>query len=179
MRVILAVLTFVLANLANSAVAAPAPDIVGKSVVVTWTENRQLQRADGSVNVASSNDLRIYISSAGRPFVRGSSAVGRFSASSEQVGGSGTTNSGGMRVVSIDGHTIVLQAIIYGNWGRNLRVEIAPGGSSCSAQMLVAKESGSAPKAFRSAMSGMQTEVHAVTVSGVSCTVQQGNVFAN
>jgi hypothetical protein len=178
MRVIWAGLAFALTDLASPAVAAPAPDITGKSVLVNWTENRQVQRTDGSMNVATSRELRIYISSAGRSFVRGTSAAGRFSSSSEQVGGSGANAGGGARAVHIDGHTIVVQTI-FGNWARNLRVELTPGGSSCSAQMTVGKEVGSAPKAFRSGMSGMMVEVHAVTVSGVTCAVQQGNVFAN
>jgi hypothetical protein len=178
MRVILAGLAFVLTGLASTAVAAPAPDIVGKSVLVNWTDNRQIQRSDGSMNVAISRELRIYISSAGRPFVKGTSAAGQRSSTSEQVGASGTTAAGGTRAVSVNGHTIVVQTS-FGNWATNLRVELSPGGSSCSAQITVGKEVGSATKAFRSGMSGMMTEVHSVTVSGVSCTVQQGNVFAN
>jgi hypothetical protein len=178
MRVILAGLALVLAGLASAAVAGPAPDIVGKSVLVNWTDSMQIQRADGSMNVAVRRELRIYISSAGRPFVRGTATTGRGSSTSEQVGASGTTSGGGMRAVNVDGHTIVVQGS-FGNWARNLRVELSPGGSSCSAQMMVGKEVGSAPKAFRSGISGMMTEVHALTVSGVSCAVQEGNVFAN
>jgi hypothetical protein len=178
MRVILAGLAFVLAELASPVVAAPAPDIVGKSVLVNWTDNLQIQRADGSFNVPVSRELRIYISSAGRPFTRVTSTSRRGSATNEQVGGTGVTGAGGVRAVSINDHTLVLETTI-GNWARNLHVEFAPGGSSCSAQMLVGKEVGSAPKAFRSGISGMMTEIHAFTVSGVSCTMQQGNVFAN
>jgi hypothetical protein len=178
MRLILAGLAFVLTDLTSPVIAAPAPDIVGKSVLVNYTENRQIQRADGSMNVAISRELRIYISSAGRSFARVTSAAGRGSNTDEQVGASGTNASGGARAVSVSGHTIVVQTS-FGNWAKSLRVELAPGGSSCSAQMTIGKEVGSAPKAFRGGISGMMQEVHAVTVGGVSCTVQQGNVFAN
>jgi hypothetical protein len=121
---------------------------------------------------------RIYISSAGRPFIRSTSASGQRSATGEQVGASGANPAGGLQAVSVNGHTIVLQTIM-GNWGRNLRVELAPGGSSCSAQMSVAKEVGSAPKAFRGPMTGKMIEIYTVTVNGISCSAQQGNVFAN
>jgi hypothetical protein len=177
MRMILAGPAFVLAGLASPAVAEPAPDIVGKSVLVNWTENLQIQRADGSKDAAVSRELRIYISSAGRSFARGTGAA-LGSVTNEHVGPSGTSGAGGQWALRVDGRTIVVQAS-FGNWARNVRIELSPGGSSCSAQIKVGKEIGSAPKAFRSPISGMITEVHAMTVSGASCTAQQGNVFAN
>jgi hypothetical protein len=178
MRAALAGLACVLAEVA-SAVAAPAPDIVGKSVLVTWTEYRQLQIAGQPANVTLGYDLRFYVSSAGRPFTR-LTLTGRpgRTAMNEQVGGTGTSLVGGLRVVSVDGHAVVLQGIM-GNFARNLRVEVAPGGSSCSAQMLVGKEVGSTPKTVIGPLTGAVTEIHAITVNGVSCAVQQGNVFAN
>jgi hypothetical protein len=178
MRVILAGLAFVLAELASPAVAAPAPDIVGKSVLVRWTENMQIQRADGPMNPTVSRELRIYISTAGRSFARAMAASGRRSATNELVGTSGTSGAGGQWAVRVDGHTIVSQAS-FGNWARNVHVELSPGGSDCSAQVRTGKEVGSGTKAFRSGISGQMTEVHSITVSGASCTVQQGNVFAN
>jgi hypothetical protein len=177
MRAILAGLAIIVTELVSSAVAAPAPDIVGKSVLVSWTENRQMQRGGESVNATLSFDLSIYISSAGRPFTRLTLASRRGSAVNEQVGNSGTALGGGVRAVSANGHAIVFQATM-GNYARNLTVELAPGGSSCSAQMVVGKEVGSAPKAFRSPVTGMMTEIHSLTVNGVSCAVQEGNVFA-
>jgi len=178
MRFALAGLACVLAQVASPAIAAPAADIVGKSVLVSWTENRQMVRGGQTVNATLSFDLRMYVSSVGRPFTRLTLASGRGSAANEQVGNSGTALGGGVRAISVNGHMIVFQAII-GNYARNLRVELAPGGSSCSAQMVVGKEVGSAPKAFQSAVTGEMTEIHALTVNGVSCAVQEGNVFAN
>ena len=130
------------------------------------------------MNPTVSRELRIYISSAGRSFARATAASGRRSATNELVGASGTSGSGGQWAVHVDGRTIVSQAS-FGNWARNVRVELSPGGSGCSVQVTAGKEVGSATKAFRSAMSGQMTEIHAMTVSGASCTVQQGNVFAN
>jgi hypothetical protein len=178
MRAILIGLALALAELSSLAVAAPAPDIVGKSVLVNWTENRQLVRGGQTRNAALSFDLRMYVSSAGRPFTRLTLASGPGSAANETVGNSGTALGGGVRAVSVNGHTIVVQATL-GNYARNLRVELAPGGSGCSAEMAVGKEVGSAPKAFRNAVTGEATEIHSVTVNGVSCAVQQGNIFAN
>jgi hypothetical protein len=178
MRVVLAALVCVLAELSSPVVAAPAPDIVGKSVLVSWTENRQELVGGQPVNLATGYDLRIYISSAGRPFTRLLHSTGRLSATHEMVGGSGTAATGGLQAVRVDGHTLVFQSTM-GNYAKNLRVELSPGGSSCTAQMSIGKEVGSAPKAFRGVFTGRTVEIHAVTVGGVSCTVQQGNVFAN
>jgi hypothetical protein len=175
MRVVVIGLAFALAELSSSAIAAPATDIVGKSVLVSWTENRQMERAGQAINTTLSFDLRMYISSAGRPFTRLTLGSRRGSATNEQVGNSGTSLSGGVRAVSVNGHTIVMQSII-GNYARNLRVEVTSGG--CSAEMVVGKEVGSGPKAFRSAVTGEMTQIDALSVNGVSCSVQEGNVFA-
>ena len=177
MRVAFAGLACFLAELALPAVAAPAPDIVGKSVLMRWTEYWAVKI--GGVLFPHGRldyDLRIYISTAQRPFTRLTATSRLGSAKSEQVGGSGTSMGGGPRVVRIDGHTIVSQAT-WGNFARNLRVELTPGGGSCSAQMSVGREVGSAPKAFR--VGDEIVEIFDVAAGSVSCEVQQGNVLAN
>jgi hypothetical protein len=173
-----AAIAWLLAELAMPALATPAPDIDGKSVWWSWTEARQ-QRTAGASEAHSATiefDLRIYVSSAGRSFTRLSSAARRGSASNEQVGDNGASLADGVRSVRVDAHSIVLQAI-FGNYARNLGVDAAAGGGSCSAQMSVGKKVGSAPKAFRNG-SGMIVEIQSLTVSGVTCSVQNGNVFA-
>ena len=54
-------------------------------------------------------------------------------------------------------------------------IDVAAGASGCNAQMAVGKESGSAPKAFKSG--GRTIEIHSVSVSAISCSIRQGNVF--
>jgi hypothetical protein len=168
--------TGVLVACSTAAIAAPAPDLIGKSVLVSWTESRQ-QRVNGSEvrAVTVGFDLRIYVGGTGRPFTKLTAAGRRGpSSSNEQVGGAGASLGGGVRSVRADGHSITLQST-YGNYARNLRVDV--GGGSCSAQMSVGKQVGSAPKAFRNT-GGLQIEIHSVSVSGVTCSVRQGNVFA-
>jgi hypothetical protein len=58
-----------------------------------------------------------------------------------------------------------------------LRIEVAPGAAGCNAQMSVGKESGSAPKAFRTG--AWTIEIHSTSVSDVSCSIRQGNVFGS
>jgi hypothetical protein len=158
------------------AYAAPGADLVGKSILVSWTENRQ-QRTNGSeVRPVTRNfQLQMYVSGAGRPFTRVTSSGRGGTHGNEQVGGGGDSLGGGTRSVKVNGNSIVVQAN-WANYARNLSVDVAPGGSSCSAQMSVGKEPGSAPKAFRN-VGGFTVEIHSLSVSGVSCSIRQGNVF--
>jgi hypothetical protein len=171
------IVLFALLLLGSSQVcAAPGADLVGKSVVVSWTESRQ-QRVNGSeVRPVTRNfELQIYISAAGRPFARLNNSGRGGTQSNEQVGGEGQSQGGGTRAIRVDGNSITLQAN-YGNYARNLRIEVAPGGGGCTAQMSVGKEAGSSPKAFRN-VAGHLVEIHSLSVSGVACSLRQGNVF--
>lgn len=156
--------------------AAPSPDMVGKSYLVSWTESRT-GRVNGSdiKSTSVSYQLQIYVGATGRPFTRLTSSSRGGTSSNEQVGGSGESLGGGVRTVRADGNTITLQAN-YGNFARSGRIDVSPGGSGCSAQMSVGKEPGSSPKPYRNA-AGNLIEIHTVSVSSTSCSVQQGNVF--
>jgi hypothetical protein len=159
---------------ASAASAAPAPDLVGKSVLLTWTESRQ-QSVDGSkVHPATVEfDLRIYVSGAGRPFTRLTSTGRHGPGTNEQVGGAGKSLGGGVRTVRADGHTITLQAV-YGNYARTLNIDVS--GDGCSAHMTVGKQLGAGPKAYTK-VNGITIVVYSLTAGQPSCTVRQGNVF--
>ncbi|MBI5320854.1 hypothetical protein [Bradyrhizobium sp.] len=156
--------------------AAPGSDLIGKSVLVSWTENRQ-QRTNGSEVRAVTRNFRLqmYVSGAGRPFTRVTSSGRGGTHGTDQVGGGGESLRGGARTVTVNGNSIAVQAN-WANYARNLRIDVAPGGSGCSAQMSVGKEPGSAPKSFRN-VGGFTIEIHSLSVSGVSCSIRQGNVF--
>ena len=174
MRLLLPVFLFLVPTAV--AQAAPGADLVGKSVLVSWTENRQQRTAGSEVRPVTRNfQLQVYVSGAGRPFTRLTNTGRGGTHSNEQVGGGGESLGGGARTVTVNGNSIVLQAN-WGNYARSLRIEVAPGGSGCSAQMSVGKEPGSAPKAYRNT-TGQTIEVHSLSVNGVSCSVRQGNVF--
>jgi hypothetical protein len=94
----------------TTASAAPAPDLV--SVLVTCSEGRQ-QRINNAPEMRSATvnfNLGIYVSGAGRPFTRLTSAGRRGVSSNEQVGGTGASLGGGVRSVRVDSRTVVLQA---------------------------------------------------------------------
>jgi len=155
--------------------AAPSNDMVGKTFTVNWGESR-LQRVNGSDlrSASVSFQLQIYVGATGRPFTRLTSSSRGGVSSNDQVGGAGQSLGGGVRSVRADGNTITLQAN-YGNFARSGRIDVSGGG--CSAQMSVGKEPGSSPKAFQKS-NGQMIEIHSVSVSGISCSVQQGNAFS-
>jgi hypothetical protein len=160
----------------SPALAAPGADVIGKSVIVRWSETRQ-QRINKSPEVRAVTigfEMKIYISGTGRPFNRLTTTSPGGSIEHEQVGVQGKSLGGGVRSITANGSSIVLQAE-YGNYARNLRIEMSPGAASCNAQMSVGKEAGSAPKAFQAG--GRTIEIHSLSVSGITCSVRQGNVF--
>ncbi len=164
---------------AGQAHAAPA-QIYGKSVVVTWTEERQ-QKIVGEENlrnVLRNAEFSVYISDQGRPFsrMRYSFANNRGTlrqGARDRVGGEG----GGGRNVSFSGNTMNVTMRMGDGGARNLMVNLA--GDSCSAQVIVGKEQGARQIRTKSMITGNQVEILSIKSSGASCRVQSGNVFGN
>lgn len=169
----------VAAAAAGQAHAAPA-SIYGKSVVVTWTEERQ-QKIVGEEhmrNVLRNAQFSVYISDQGRPFSRMSYSFANNrgtvrSGAKDRVGGDG----GGGRNVSFSGNTMNVTMRMGDGGARNLVVNLA--GDSCSAQVIVGKEQGAKQIRAKSMVTGNQMEILSIKSSAASCRVQSGNVFGN
>jgi hypothetical protein len=119
----------------------------------------------------------VYVSSKGQLFRRltSTAASGRASGSKDRVGAS-TAGADGAGQVSFQGNTLV-STTNNGGLGRRIRISF-DGGSSCSAEVLTGK-SGSGGAGFRSNATGKAMELESVTAGGASCSVQDGNAFAN
>lgn len=162
-----------------AAAQATPESLRNKSVIVNWTANRSLRVVgEGDFrDTAIPFSLSVYISSAGRPFARITASPGRRSGSAEAVGTSGATNSGGSRQVRFSGNTMQIAASAQGG-ARLVTVEIS--GGSCSARVMVGKEVGnSGVIRGKSLASGKAIEIRSVSITGTSCSVREGNVFAN
>lgn len=159
--------------------AAPA-QVYGKSIVVTWTEERQ-QKLVGEANlrnVLRNAEFSVYISAQGRPFsrMRYSFANNRGTlrqGARDRVGGEG----GGGRNVSFSGNTMNVTMRMGDGGARNLVVNLA--GDSCSAQVIVGKEQGAKQIRAKSMVTGNQVEIVSIKSSAASCRMQSGNVFGN
>lgn len=167
------------ALVSTHAAAAPA-NLYGKSVVVSWTEERQ-QKIVGEEtmrNVSRHAQFSVYISDQGRPFSRMSYSFANNrgalrSGARDRVGGEG----GGGRNVSFSGNTMNVTMKMGDGGARNLVVSLS--GDSCSAQVIVGKAEGASRIRTTSMVSGNQMEIQSIRSSGASCRVQSGNVFGN
>ena len=161
-----------MASAAGTATAAPA-GLMGKSVIVSWSETRQ-QRPVGEVNwrsVNASHTLSVYVSSAGRVFSKFSATTRRGTGSNEQVSGEG-----GNRVPSFSGNSMTIMAMQQG-MARSISVEFGGDFSSCTASVIRGKESGAATGFAKSVITGQRIEIQSVTTGSASCSVKTGNVF--
>ena len=173
-----------LAATATSAAAlaqnAP-PELRNKSVVVSWTESRSFRvvghQAFHDQNLPRS--MSVYISSVGRPFTRMAAMPGRRTGTAEYVGASGASNAGGSRVTAFGRRSMSLTTSMTSGGGRRITVQFAEGFSSCTANVITAKQVGSEVIRSKSYATGAPLEIRSVTASGASCSIRDGNVFAN
>lgn len=160
--------------------AAPS-GLYGKSVRVSWTETRS-QRAVGQQPafqpVSIPFTVTVYISTEGRPFQRiTSTSPGGVRGGKEKVGASGSGAVGGF-ALQFQGNTMVLSRS-NGGYGSRAQVTFDSGFSSCTAQVIAAKESGSKSITLRSIATGQTIEVESVSAGSASCSITNGNAFAN
>lgn len=173
---ILACAAFVLMAGANAALAAPR-ELYGKSVVISWTEER-MQRTTGETQFRAMNfsgQLSVYVSDAGRLFNRITLTNPR--------GKSGNAD----RVGNTEGRNITFQgdkmvALINSGVGGAWRIvaTFPAGFGGCSAEAVRGKESGAGVITAKSIISpGVTVEIQSVKTSGVGCSVRSGNVFGS
>lgn len=167
--------------LLTPAVAAIAPkQLHGKSIVVSWTEHRMQRQTGGPPGAPQKRDfqpvtntgrLSVYISSQGNVFNRMTRVNRR--------GLSGSRDKVGSNQIDFQGNSMI--ATQTGNVGGALRIVVAidPGLVNCTAEVIRGKEEGAAIIHANSLIyPGMKVEIKSVRVSGVSCTIRDGNVFS-
>jgi hypothetical protein len=158
--------------------AAAPSQLFGKSVVVSWIEDREQRGASDSHtrHVARNGQFSVYVASTGRPFSRMSYAFatgrGLRSGGKDAVGGESARN------VSFSGTSMSVTMPMQGG-ARNIAVTFQPGFTGCSAKVLTGKESSGGSIKTRSLIGGGDVEFISVKTSGESCRVQDGNVFGN
>jgi len=173
--------------------AGSAPrELYGKSIIITWTEHRsqrQLGEADFR-DVDRSLSRKIYISTKDQWFDRFASTFGgrgaglrrlrqiTHEAAREGIGTSGTTFAGGVRQVQFIGKTITLTGTSAGGLARRFTIEFNENFGTCETHIIFAKQAGSEVVVGRSLRTGEPIQIRSATVNSVSCSVRDGNVFA-
>ena len=162
----------------SGALAAPQ-SFYGKTLRVTWNESRsQRVQGEGAFKAVSIPlSYTVYVSSKGQIFKRltSTAASGRQSGSKDRVGASGS-DSQGAGSISFQGNTLISTAN-NGGLGRRIRISF-DGSSSCSAEVLTGK-AGTGTATVRSNATGKIMEFESASAGSASCSVQEGNAFAN
>lgn len=166
--IVLAVLLSPLA--AIPAAAAPA-QLYNKSVVIAWSESIQEKNEAGQMlNTSLSRERTVYVSSAGRVFVRATQSSRYAEKKNEMAPGAG----GG--TLAFQGNSLVGTAVFAG-FARRITVTFDAGFSSCSASVVYGKAGG--PQTWKS-IDGKQTmTVQSFSASSANCSIREGNLVAN
>ena len=163
--------------LVDSAVAASVPQsMLGKSVVVSWTENR-LQRKEGEADFRERSvgqTMRMYFSTQGRVFERRSVERGSRSGSLERLGGGAVARSGR---TEFRGNSLLVAGAMRQGGARLINIEFSQDFSSCRAKVTVGRETGAELMKGRSLISKRAIEFKPLGTTSESCSIQNGNVF--
>jgi hypothetical protein len=166
--------------LSAAAHAESAPkELYAKSIIISWTEhrNQRILRQANFRDVDISQSYKIYISTKGQWFSRFARAAGE--AGFEAVGTSGTSSGGGPREVQISGRNITVTGSNKSGMARRQTINFNDSFTTCEAQVIFAKQPGHNVVVGYNLITGAaDKEIRSATVSNVSCSVRDGNVFA-
>lgn len=173
----------VLACLVGAARADAAPaELYGKSVLVTWSEDRE-QRGLGENRwnyIRINLELRLYVSTAGRVFNRLNAVVvdrnGRsHSFSADQIAAADRSGHG-QRQVHFDDRSMALDAVFNGG-ARHIAVAFDASYGSCKAQVIAGRQEGS-QTTIMTTLNHRKVEIRSNRAGTATCSVRNGNVFA-
>jgi hypothetical protein len=164
---------------------SPPKELYGKSIIISWTEHRNQRHIDQANYQANFRDVdiplsrKIYVSTEGRLFKRFSAkSPGGREGSHEAIGTSGTSVGGGPTEIQFSSRTMTLTGASSGGLARRTTIEFNESFTTCEAHIIFAKEAGSDVVVGGNLVTGGRNEIRSATVTNVSCSVQEGNVFA-
>jgi hypothetical protein len=169
-----------LALTASGAFAAPA-QLYGKSVIVSWTENRMQTTAQSAAPIArtASARLSVYVSDKGRAFSRVSMTVERGRRGSASGQRDAVQGEGSARSISFRGNSMTVAAPRGSAGAMMIAVTFDTSFQGCSAHVITGKTGGAASTRVRSMITGGEVDIYSVQTSGENCSIQSGNVFGN
>jgi hypothetical protein len=157
-------------------VAAAPRQLYGKSVVVSWSESRMMRRVgeERFRSVVAGFEHSLYVSRAG-VFNRLTRTARGGTGSDEQIAGTARAT----RVPAFKGHSLtVFMPPRNGNRIRRITIDFDASFSSCRAKVILAKRPGSSVTVGTSTITGNRIEIQSAQMSGETCTIRDGNVFA-
>jgi hypothetical protein len=154
---------------ATAAMAGAAPkQLYNKSIDIYWGENTSNKRdADGVVvNTAGRLQRIVYISSAGRPFIRASGGGSYVNEKNREFGpdvAKGGTDFRGNQLV-LTGHNMAV--------ARQITINFDASFTSCTASVRAGK-SGASPKWI--GFDGAPYELLSISIGSATCSIRDGN----
>jgi hypothetical protein len=156
---------------ATSAFGAPA-GLLDKTITMSWSTSGSGTRADGTnVSFSNLNTRVVYVSSAGRTFLR-KEVRGRKASRGADFGPGEGGSKGSVR---LEGNRLVgAEAFVSG--ARQYIATFDAGFSSCTLSVIDAKAGGA--KIQRKGPDGAMYVIDSVSSGSPSCSIQGGNAFA-
>ena len=176
-RACLAAVTLLAVPLSPALGAAPQ-QLYNKTVQLNWTAQITEHGADGkTITPQLSASRTIYISSAGRLFVRASRTNTKSGQSkiNDLAPGATTTSDGEARGMRFEGNKLIAVVAFLQGAGR-LVAAFDGSYSSCSVDITYGREAGGMR---RQGVNGVMYTVDSISVSGQSCSIRDGNPFAS
>ena len=170
------------ALLAGVTAANSAPSqLYNKTVSIGWSVQNMVRDPDGKEHGGGSQiSYLVYISSTGRLFERASRAIGSQRGTSESDPNAANTRNGEARGLRFEGNHLVANRDYSGAGGSGAMravVSFDPSYSTCTVNVTHGKDGGGAMK--RKSLDGVVREILSTTVTSTSCSIRDGNAFAN
>jgi hypothetical protein len=153
----------------------PAP-LRGKSIVLSWQDART-QRDLATAQVShktQTNDIKLYVSTAGRIFSEFDRSMGRGRAPDVKLGIAGASNQ--ILNWKFEGPSIVAYQH-FTRGARRISINFSGEFTACSVTVLNGKESGSQTIVTHNLARPTQAWETEMNVTATSCTIHDGNVF--
>jgi hypothetical protein len=168
-------LLFLMTNF-SCAQAAPQ-QLLNKTIEFSFTNNETMREPGGTpFNAQPSFHYIDYVSSAGHIFQRSSRSAGRQSRTADKEPDKPRLAGGEVHTNRFEGNKLVIMNS-YAEGAVRIVVSFDPSFSTCSVDVLLGKESGGAIK--RRGLNGVMHEILSYDIDNKSCTIRDGNPFAN
>lgn len=160
------------------ACAQVAPSgLLNKTITFSFTNNVTLREPEGrTVNRQASISYTDYVSSAGRIFQRSSRSVGRRSRSADKEPDKARQAGGEVHTNRFEGNKLVIMNS-YAEGAVRMVVSFDPAFSTCTVDVMLGKEGGGTIK--RRGLDGVIREILTYDVTNKTCTIRDGNPFAD
>jgi hypothetical protein len=166
----------------SNAVEGPQQQLLGKSVVVTWSESR-VQRDEGDAkfkSVHATQNLGIYVGTSGRVFSRMTFTTGLGSGRAEHVQEQSAADPKlRERATTFSGQSMTVVLPFRQGGMRRLLIDFGDNFDNCSAKASYVTEEGSPTSFGRSVITKRIVEFQSISMSGETCSVLNRNVFGN